>query len=138
MARLLVSEGMSAQRRMAEITLPLLWKSIIRRKKTIVASAVMGACLAFAGSHLLPLQYMSEGTLLALPSQSSNGGTSASGTTKATSSEADVIRAPGLLRQVVVDLHLDTAGGLQPALPLSAFIETALTRVGAVFDPGYL
>jgi polysaccharide biosynthesis transport protein len=130
MVRLLVSEGMSAQRRMTEITLPLLWKSIIRRKKTILASAAMGACLAFAGSHLLPLQYMSEGTLLALPSQSSNGGTSASGTTKATSSEADVIRAPGLLRQVVVDLHLDTAGGLQPALPLLAFIETALTRAG--------
>ena len=51
MVRLLVSERMSAQRCTAEITFPLLWKSVIRRKKTILVSAVMGACLASAGLH---------------------------------------------------------------------------------------
>jgi succinoglycan biosynthesis transport protein ExoP len=130
MVRLLVSEGMSAQRYTAEITFPLLWKSVIRRKKTILVSAVMGACLAFAGSRLLPLQYMSEGTLLALPSQGSSSGAAASGAAKATSSKAGMIRAPGLLRQVVTNLHLDTANGLQPTLRLPAFIATALTYAG--------
>src|SRR5690242_9895066 len=130
MVRLLVSEGMSAQRPTAEITLPLLWKSIIHRQKTILASAVVGACLAFAASYLLPLQYMSEGTLLTLPGQSNGGNDPAPGTAKATSSEADVIRAPGLLRQIVVDLHLDTASGLQPTPPLPSFIETALIYAG--------
>ncbi len=120
MAPLSVSEGATQSRHTADITFPLLWRTMLRRKKIILLWAVLGAGAAFLGSRMLPLQYSAEGTLHALPSQTP-GGPPLPGNNKV-GSEADVLLASGLLHQVVLSYHFDS-DLLRPKARLPEFLE---------------
>ena len=48
----------------ASISYPGILTILLRRKRLLLMSGITSACLAFAVSRILPLQYSSEGNLI--------------------------------------------------------------------------
>jgi len=89
---------------------------LLRSKWQILISGLLTACLAFAITRILPVRYMSEGSLI-VEHPSSAGTDSKSPTVlNGIATQADVLKSPGLIRSSVRDLTNST--GLAPTVRL--------------------
>ena len=87
---------------------------VLRRKKLIIASGLVTACLAFGVTRLLPLRYVSEGSLII---EHSSGEDAKSPTVlNSVLTQADVLQSKALIRRSVQSLP--STEGLVPTLRL--------------------
>ena len=93
---------------------------LLRRKRILLLSGIATACVAFVVSRTFPLQYYGEGNLI-IESRTTPGDNPAGASPSLlndVSTQVDVLRSGGLVRQVIHDLNLTTAPGLKPSMRL--------------------
>lgn len=99
---------------------------LLRRKRLLLLSGVATACLGFAGSRVLPLQYASEGSIIIDNRSASTTDSSASQTVL---TEVDVLQSRGLIRRGVIDYKLDKLADLVPQSRLPLVIKLPLINL---------
>ena len=93
---------------------------LLRRKRILLLSGIATACVAFVVSRTFPLQYYGEGNLI-IESRTTPGDNPAGASPSLlndVSTQVDVLRSGGLVRQVIHDLNLTAAPGLKPSMRL--------------------
>lgn len=90
---------------------------LLRRKKLIVLSGVVTACVALAIAQVLPPQYSSEGSLI-VETRSSGESSSTPGTVlSGVLTQMEVLQSRGLIRQVVENLDPTLKASLAGGMP---------------------
>jgi uncharacterized protein involved in exopolysaccharide biosynthesis len=93
---------------------------LLRSKWQILICGLLTACLAFGVTRMLPVRYMSEGSLIV--EHPSSAGPDAKNPTvlNGVATQADVLKSPGLIRTSVRDLA--NSAGLVPTVRLPAAV----------------
>ena len=99
---------------------------LLRRKRLLLVSGLLTACLTFAISKMLPLRFAGEGVMV-VDAGATQAATAAQGEASAlVQTQLDVLQSKGLLTGVVRDLNLANAPGLVPDFRLPAIVLTWL------------
>jgi succinoglycan biosynthesis transport protein ExoP len=101
---------------------------VLRRKRLLLISGLVTACLAFAVSKMLPLRYIGEGGMV-VDNATDAGAVAPDEGTALVQTQIDVLQSTGLISRVVQDLNLTQAPGLMPTMRLPAAVITAFTAV---------
>jgi succinoglycan biosynthesis transport protein ExoP len=101
---------------------------VLRRKRMLLVSGLVAACLAFAISKMLPLRYFGEGGMV-VDSATEGGPVAPDEGTALVQTQIDVLQSSGLVSRVVRDLNLKQEPGLVPTMRLPAAVIASLTAV---------
>lgn len=112
---------------MTNIDLQGILPLVLRRRRFILISGLTAACLAFAVSRILPLQYNSEGILI-IENHAPAAGDDTAGPTvvSGVSTQIDVLQSKGLIRSSVHDFN---TAGLVPTMRLPPSVASYLTTL---------
>jgi polysaccharide biosynthesis transport protein len=99
---------------------------LLRRKRMLLVSGLLSACLAFLISKTLPLRYAGEGGMV-VDAAATEAATAAPGEAGAlVQTQIDVLQSKGLITGVVRDLNLMHEPGLVPEIRLPSTVVTWL------------
>ena len=101
---------------------------LLRRKRMLLVSGLLTACLAFLISKTLPLRYAGEGGMVV--DAATEAATAPPGEASTlVQTQIDVLQSKGLITGVVHDLNLIQEPGLVPAIRLPTAVVTWLAAV---------
>ncbi len=92
--------------------------TLLRRKKLLLMCGMVTACIAFAVSLILPLQYSSEGSLILESRVNPADGGNSPSVLNNVLTQVDVLQSKGLIQRTVRDHDLAHMAGLVPTTPL--------------------
>jgi uncharacterized protein involved in exopolysaccharide biosynthesis len=98
------------------ITLGGVLHMLLRRKRLVIVSGLVGGCLAFAAGRTFPLQYTSEGNLIFQNAANAPDGAGAPAGA-GVSTQLNVLQAEGLIRRSVAALPSTAGLVAAPRLP---------------------
>ena len=102
------------------------FSALLRRKRMLLVSGLLTACLAFFISKALPLRYAGEGGMV-VDAATEAAAAPAGEASALVQTQIDVLQSKGLITGVVHDLNLMQEPGLVPAIRLPTAVVTWLT-----------